>query len=438
MSEHVRSEHRTGHEDSTRVCGWEWSIVLTLGLVLFVGFNLRGSILAVPPVLPIIQRSLDLNYTATGLLTSLPILIFGGMAWPAGVLAGRLGARHLILLGLALVVAGTALRGLVPAAVPLYLFTAMLSLGIALAQTAMPTVIRQWFPLRIGLASALFSDGLILGEAISSSVNGPLVLHVLGPSAWPLGLALWAVPAALMLVLWLVFAPPAPATVSRVANERGPRGARASTALAERKSGAGPWHLGIMLGSGSLIYFAMNGWIAPYNAALDRTALTPVTLGVLNFAQLPMSIGITFFAQSLAGRRWPFIAAGIACLGGVVGLVALPASWEPVCAALLGASSAGVFALGIALPALLAGEGEVARLSGAMLAISYSVAFLGPLVGGALWDHLGQAWLAFTPVMLASVLLVLLGGLLPARASFGLVGHEAPSITPAPELTPEK
>lgn len=391
-----------------------WIVAVTLGLVFFVGINLRASILAVPPVLPTIQSSLGLSYTATGLLTSLPILVFGGCAWPAGLLVGRFGARRLVLAGLLLVALGACLRGVVPATLPLYVFTAVLSLGIALAQTAVPTLARQWFPLRVGLVSALFSDGLIFGEAVSSSLNGPLTQHALGASQWNVGLALWAAPAALALLLWIIFAPPAPATQPKARANAGPA---ASTSI-PRQHGASAWHLGLVLGSGSLIYFAVNGWIPPYNTALGRATLTPLALGVLNFAQLPMTITVTIFAQHLAGRRWPFIAAGVACLLGVVGLVLLPADLEVICAAVLGASSSAVFALGIALPALLAGENTVARLTGAMLAISYSVAFLGPLVGGALWDHLGMAWLAFVPVMLAAALLVVLGRMLPARVSF--------------------
>jgi CP family cyanate transporter-like MFS transporter len=46
--------------------------------------------------------------------------------------------------------------------------------------------------------------------------------------------------------------------------------------------------------------------------------------------------------------------------------------------------SSCVFVLGIALPPLLATREEVARLTGATLSLSYTTAFLGPLVGGAL------------------------------------------------------
>src|SRR6476469_1789230 len=70
--------------------------LLVFALIVFVGVNLRSVILAVPPVLPLIQRDLRLSYTATGLLTSLPLLLMCAFALPAGLLAGRFGGRRIV------------------------------------------------------------------------------------------------------------------------------------------------------------------------------------------------------------------------------------------------------------------------------------------------------------------------------------------------------
>ncbi|HJT57572.1 MAG TPA: hypothetical protein VJ761_13810, partial [Ktedonobacteraceae bacterium] len=76
--------------------------------------------------------------------------------------------------------------------------------------------------------------------------------------------------------------------------------------------------------------------------------------------------------------------------------------------------------LGIALPPLLAGPHEVARLTGITISLTYAVAFVGPFVGGQLWDILHLPAIAFLPVGLASLMLIILGMLLPSRAQFGL------------------
>ena len=64
-----------------------WRKVIVCTLITLVGFNLRSVILGVPPVLPLIQHDLQLSYTATGLLTALPVLVLGVGSWPSGLLA---------------------------------------------------------------------------------------------------------------------------------------------------------------------------------------------------------------------------------------------------------------------------------------------------------------------------------------------------------------
>lgn len=390
-------------------------IVLAFALIIFVGVNLRTVIMAVPPVLPLIQRDLRLSYTATGLLTSLPLLLMAGFALPSGLLAGRLGGRRIVALGLALLAVGAVLRSLWPEALPLYIFTVALSLGITLAQTTVPVLARQWFPTRIGLAAALFTDGLIVGETLGAALTEPLMERFFGPDAWAAALLLWTAPAVLALALWLIYAPPAAATLpARSAVSSAPRPAEGPP----RRVSA--LRLGLLLGAGSLVYFGMNAWIPPYNQAIGANDATPLALGVLNAVQLPVGIALIPFAQALAGRRWPFVAAGFLSLVSTLGWVIAPVAWQPLWAGCLGGSSAFVFVLGIALPALLADRASVARLTGATLTLSYGFAFLGPLLGGTFWDIGRQPQWAFIPVGIAAALLIALGATLPARARFGL------------------
>ena len=390
-------------------------------LLTLVGFNLRSVILGVPPILPLIQHDLGLNYTATGFLTSLPILVLACAAWPSGLIAERIGPRACVSIGLALLGGGAILRIFWPIASLLFLFTLLMSLGIAIAQTAVPVLARHWFPTRIGLVSALFSDGLIIGEAVAAGITVPVMLQFWGSDGWASTFLLWGVPVIVLLLFWLWLAPaapthissPEPATLPEITIQK-----EKPTATPQTRVSA--LHLGIMVGAGSLIYFGMNGWIASYNQAIHHGSLTPATLTILNTAQLPSSLAVTLFAQRLAGRRWPFIAAGIVCIIAISGWVFTPAPLELFWAALLGGSSALVFTLGIALPPLLARSGEVARLTGTTISLTYAVAFIGPLIGGQLWDIFHLPAIAFLPVALASILLIVLGSLLPSLEAFGL------------------
>jgi CP family cyanate transporter-like MFS transporter len=401
-----------------------WSKIITSALIVLVGFNLRTIILAVPPILPLIQHDLALSYSEVGLLTAIPVLMIGITAWPAGLLAERIGGRACVAIGLTLLGGGALLRALSSTAIPLYLCTVLLSLGIAIAQTSIPILTRRWFPMQIGMVSALFSDGLIIGEAIAAGITVPIMLQFLGRDAWRGTFILWGAPVVVLLALWFLLAPsmhttmPAPplAAQSGVDSTETPdvRGG----ATPPRRGHVSALHLGIMVGMGSLIYYGMNGWIASYNQAMQRSAMTPLALAVLNASQLPVSLGITFFAQRIAGRRWPFIMVGIITIASVAGWIFTPALYEPLWTALLGGSSSMVFTLGIALPPLLASREEVARLTGITFSLTYAVAFVGPFVGGGLWDISHLPPLAFLPIGLAGLLLIILGALLPGRMTF--------------------
>ena len=405
-----------------------WQKAVTYFLITLVGFNLRSVLLGVPPVLPLIQHDLGLSYTLTGFLTALPVLVLAVGAWPSGLLAERIGARLSVSIGLGLLAAGTLLRAFRLSIPSLFFFTFILSIGITMSQTAVPVLIRRWYPKQIGLVSALFSDGLILGEAVAAGITVLIMVQFLGSDAWAGTFVFWGIPIVVLFALWLLLAPPGPASVSRprLSRHHAKAKPRDVNAPIQRKR-VNALHLGILVGGGSLIYFGMNAWIASYNQALHQSYLTPTALLALNAAQLPVSIGVTFVAQHIAGRRWPFIVAGIISAIAIGGWIFTPAELQPLWAALLGGSGALVFTLGIALPPLLASPHEVGRLAGITLSLTYGVAFVGPFIGGALWDLFDVPALAFAPVAIASVMLMILGALLPSRSSFGIPGVPRPT-----------
>jgi CP family cyanate transporter-like MFS transporter len=406
---------------------WVSRRTVLLALVLLVGVNLRTVLLGVPPILPLIQHDLGLSHTGIGFLTALPVLIMGAGAWPAGLLVIRAGARRAVALGLLTLAAGGVLRAVWPGIFPLFAFTALLSLGIAFAQTAVMALVRIWFPSHIGLASALYTDGIISGEALGAGLTLPLLLHWLGRDAWRASLIAWSLPVFVILVLWLLVAPrdSVPTRAARLQRSPSPQVAGSRASFAGRPMWLMATHLGLLSGSGSLIYFTMNAWTAPYNAALGQGATTALSLAALNAAQLPVSLAITPAAQRLIGRRPPFVVSGILCLVAMAGWAWTPASLQPMWAALSGGSTVGVLLLGIALPPYFATRATVARLVGATLSVSYCLSFTGQVIGGRLWDWAGRPIYAFLPVVAASIALIVLGMLLPEKTPDGSDDAEA-------------
>jgi MFS transporter, CP family, cyanate transporter len=85
------------------------------------GASLRLTILAVPPVISIIQQDLHLSGTEVGLLSGVPVIIFAIAAMPGSTLIARFGVRSTLLTGLAIAAIGGALRGVTSNAWQLYL-----------------------------------------------------------------------------------------------------------------------------------------------------------------------------------------------------------------------------------------------------------------------------------------------------------------------------
>lgn len=404
-----------GHVTGT-VAGAKASPILTLLLMWFVGVNLRTVILGVPPTLPTLHQALGLSYSATGLLSSLPVLLMAIGAIPGAFLISRVGPRAAVSIGLGLVAVGAALRGAIPAAAALFAFTVVLGLGVAFTQPALPGLTQAWFPRNIGRAVAIYSNGLLIGEVVAASITLPFLL---APFGWQVGLAAWALPAALVLVLWLAFAPPA--------------GRDRSTPISwvpDWRSGS-MLRIGLLMGSASLIYYGTNTWVPDTLDARHAHALIAPSLATLNGMQLAGSALLAIFGRRVLGRRWPYLLAATGSLVGLGGYILTPPWLAPYWAGIIGAMSALAFILTLGLPALL-DPAEVARTSGFMFAIGYGTAFVGPALGGIIWDLSGRAnhgyGLALLPMLLAGVAMFALGATLPAFVREGR-GHRAASAT---------
>jgi CP family cyanate transporter-like MFS transporter len=179
---------------------------LAITLLWLAGNGLRLTILAVPPVIAMIRSDFSLSATEVGLLSSIPPALFAIAALAGSLLVARLGVRGALIGGLILVAAGSALRGLSTSYAVLFATTVVMSAGVAIMQPIMPTAVRQWLPRRIGLGTAIYTNGLLVGEIFPTVLTIPYVLPLLS-SSWRLSLVFWSVPIAIIAVMLYLFAP---------------------------------------------------------------------------------------------------------------------------------------------------------------------------------------------------------------------------------------
>src|ERR1700761_8663493 len=81
-----------------------------LCLLWIVGAAARITILAIPPIIPLLHDELHLSETEVGLLIGLPIGLFALAAVPGSLLVARLGVRATMLIGLGLTTLASAAR----------------------------------------------------------------------------------------------------------------------------------------------------------------------------------------------------------------------------------------------------------------------------------------------------------------------------------------
>ncbi len=68
-----------------------------------------------------------------------------------------------------------------------------MGIGVAVCQPAAPTIVGEWFPARIGFATAIYVNGLLVGETLSAAFTIPYVLPLL-KSSWEWSFVFWSLP----------------------------------------------------------------------------------------------------------------------------------------------------------------------------------------------------------------------------------------------------
>ena len=370
--------------------------VSALMLLWLAGAALRLTILAVPPVIPLIHDGLHLNATQIGILTGLPSMLFAFAAVPGSLLIARLGVRAALVVGLALNAIGGALRGAVPDINWLYAMTIVMGAGVAVMQVTMPPAVRAWLPQRIAFATAVYTNGLLVGEILPVALMLPLVLPFV--ATWQWGFVVWSVPVAVIAIIILAIAP-APAD--------GPASATRRRWWPDWNSSL-IWRLGIMLGSTNATYFATNAFLPDYLRGNGQGDWISPALTGLNIGQVPASLLLLAFARRLERKAWPYVASGLFCIAAVLGIVFGSGFWIVAAATVQGFANAAILILILALPPLLSEPDDVHRVTAAMFTISYSCAVIVPVISGFVWDMSGVSALAFAPIALCGIVLVIL------------------------------
>jgi MFS transporter, CP family, cyanate transporter len=376
---------RTHKKTTERTAIRQRSILLII--LWLCGVCLRLTVLAVPPVIPLLHTDLHLSETGIGWLSSLPPMLFALAAVPGALLIARFGMLQALLVGLVLNAIGSSARGAVPDTAFLFGSTIVMAAGVSIMQPALPPLVRAWFPERIGFATAVYTNGLLIGEIVVVALTIPLVLPLVGGS-WRLNFVVWTIPIVATALL-----------VAAAAQGLGKLPSAAP--VAGRKwwpDWTNPliWRLGLILGSVNTTYFVTNAFLPDYITATGRPDLVSASLTAINVGQLPTSFAMLGLAGRLVKQPWAYVTTALLCLVSLAGMILMSGGWIVFWAAVLGFANAVTLILAFALPSVLSAPDDIPRTSAGMFTISYSLAMVVSILGGWLWDatHLPMAALA--------------------------------------------
>jgi len=363
------------------------------------GMCLRLTVLAVPPVVPLLHAELHLSETAIGWLSSLPPMLFAIAAVPGAILIARFGIVAALVMGLLLNAIGSAARAALPDAASLYAATIVMAAGVAIMQPTLPPLVQTWFPSRIGFATAVYTIGLLVGEILAAALTIPVILPLTGNS-WRLSFVIWSAPVLATALLVALYAPrPDAAQIVAPADRRRWWPDWKSPLI---------WRLGLLLGSVNSIYFVANAFLPDYVIAAGRPDLVNGALTALNVGQLPAGFLMLGFAGRLVKRPWAYVTTGAASLVCLIGMMSMPGAWIVFWSGVLGFTNAVTLILALALPSVLSAPDDVHRASAGMFTVSYGLAMVLSIVGGWLWDVTHIPIAGFAPVAMCGLLIIAL------------------------------
>ena len=347
-------------------------------LLWLAGVYLRIPVLVAPPLAPFIGDELALTQALTGALTTLPILMLAIGSMPGSLAIARIGPRNTLALAMVIMVIGSAGRGLMPDTLTLMIASAVMGIGVSMMQPSLPALLPRWLePHHLALGSAIYMNGMLMGEFIGAGITLPVLMPLLDNS-WRATLVAWSLPA--LLVAAALFLP------------------KRDRAKPVRKVAWLPdWHnpltlrIGLLLGLSGSLFFGLNAYMGNLLQHQGQFDKLPDALFWYNLAQVFASLIMLKMARYWVGRRGVIATLASISLLGAIGAVMLTGWWSIVSATLMSLVAGMLLILLVAIPPLVVSAAETGRLSAGTFLVGYTVAFCVPMLGGVVADWTGDA-----------------------------------------------
>jgi len=280
----------------------------------------------VPPTLPLISEELGLSRVMAGLVASLFFAVPALSAVAMGTMADRFGERRLLFTGLALLVLGSLIGGLVAGSGVLLATRAVEGLGYTFVVVTAPKIIAasarpNSIPLALGIWSCFMPTGMALAMVLS-----PFMMDAIG---WQ---GVWLINAAVVVAFAGILALGLGKSRMRSRQRREDAGAPAMfdwSGARRMLARPGPWLFALCFTLYTIQWFAIMAWLPTFLIESQGRGVTGASLlaALVVFANIAGNISAGWMMHRGA-PRWALIASAFTVMattgalvfsGGVVG-----------------------------------------------------------------------------------------------------------------------
>lgn len=378
-----------------------YPILLVIGIV-FVAFNLRPAITSVGPIIGIIRDDIGFANWNVAFIMSLPLIAFAVLSPITPIVANRLSNEITLIIGLIILIIGISLRS-ISMVFFLFIGTLLVGLGIAICNVLLPSIIKDKFPLKVALMTGIYSTSMGIVATIASGISYPLTIGM--QLGWQLSLLIWVIPVVIALVIWLF--------IYRQANQQQKNGVKFyeahSSGIWKSKLA---WKVATFMGLQSLIFYVTISWLPEMLISFGMSeSAAGFMLSYFQFVGIPASFIIPVVAGKLSSQAKLIVIINIGYIIGIVLLLLTHSFMTTIIAVtIIGISSGSNFALALTLLSFRAKDKiQAAELSGMAQSFGYSLAAIGPVLIGYLYD-LTHTWIIPLILLIGIALLIIYFG----------------------------
>ncbi|MGJ7587929.1 CynX/NimT family MFS transporter [Staphylococcus shinii] len=271
-----------------------WGVIFA---IVFIASTLRAPLTSVGPVVDEIKQVMEINNSVAGILTTIPLIIFAIVSPFVSKVTARLTMSRTIFYSTMLLIVALYLR--IAGDFTLFLIgTLILGVAIAFGNVVLPSYVKWYFPMQIGLATGIYSGTMNFTAGLGGGLSFPL--SEITPLGFRLSLSFWILFAIIAIILWIPKARKGvqleKATAIADQQDRPKKVAITKSKLA--------WMVALTMGFQSMVFYTVVAWVP--SILVDR-GLDPSTAGYLlmlnQFSQVPMTFTFPIIASKLKDQR---------------------------------------------------------------------------------------------------------------------------------------